>query len=112
MKLCTQSRKLELRVSVPIAKQLRQGRVRVRYELCGGDGHFAGIVRLPESACGLLHGKLDGVNLRSLRKDQYAVRAYRYCGVVGQAVILTRFGDDVAARMTLEIVAVPVPIAV
>jgi hypothetical protein len=47
-----------------------------------------------------------------LRKDQYAVGADRKCGVEGKAVVLTRFGNHVGARMTLKVVVVALPIAV
>jgi hypothetical protein len=47
-----------------------------------------------------------------LRKDQHAVGADRKRGLEGKAVVLTRFGVDVGARMTFEVVAVALPIAV
>src|SRR4029453_9902173 len=50
--------------------------------------------------------------IRSLRKDQYAVGTNGQRGVAGEAVVLARFSDHVGARMTCEVVAVTLPIAV
>ena len=50
--------------------------------------------------------------MRSLRKDQHAVGANRKRGVAGEAVVLARFGNHIGARMTLEVIAVALPIAV
>jgi hypothetical protein len=49
---------------------------------------------------------------QSLRKDQHAVGAYGKRGAEGKAVELTRFGFDVGARMSLEVIAVSLPIIV
>ena len=58
-----------------------------------------------------LGGSIQPIH-RSLRIDQHAVGTHGKCGVGGKTIILTRFGDDVGARMTLEVVAVALPIAV
>ena len=50
--------------------------------------------------------------LRSLRKNQHAVRADVKRAVEGEAVALARFGDQFAAPMAFEVFAVALPIAV
>src|SRR6185369_16886549 len=49
---------------------------------------------------------------RSLRKYQHTVRANGKHSLERKSVVLTRFGDDIGARMSLEVVAVTLPIAV
>ena len=52
------------------------------------------------------------VLVRLLRKDQHTVRTDGKRCLEGKAVELTRFGDDVAARMTSKVVVIALPIAV
>ena len=50
--------------------------------------------------------------LRSLRKDQHAVRTNGKRGAGGAAVVLARFGGHVGAPITFEGFAVTLPVAV
>jgi hypothetical protein len=52
------------------------------------------------------------VAVRSLRKNQHAVRADVKRAAEGEAITLARFGDQVAAPMAFKIFTVTLPIAV
>ena len=55
---------------------------------------------------------MQKIFFQSLRKDQHAVGTDGKRGVEGEAVVLARFGGHVGARMTFEVFAVTLPIAV
>src|SRR4029077_11991258 len=54
----------------------------------------------------------EKILLRSLRKDQHAVRSDVKRAAEKEAIVLARFGDHVTAPMAFEIFTVTLPIAV